>query len=62
MFEWASQVAQQIKNLPVMQETQEIYIGSILGLGRCCGGGHGNLLLYSCLENHRQRSLAGCSP
>ena len=27
------------------------------------GGGHGNPLQYSCLENpHRQRSLAGYSP
>ena len=32
------------------------------GLGRCPGGGHGNLLQYSCLENpHGQRSLAGCN-
>ena len=32
-------------------------------LGRCPGGGHGNPLQYSCLENpHRQRSLAGYSP
>ena len=30
----------------------------ILGLGRSPGGGHGNPLLYSCLENpHGQRSL-----
>ena len=36
--------------------------GSIPGSGRSPGGGHGNLLQYSCLENsHRQRSLAGCS-
>ena len=27
------------------------------------GGGHGNLLQYSCLENpHRYRGLVGCSP
>ena len=33
------------------------------GLGRSPGGGHGNPLRYSCLENrHGQRSLAGCSP
>ena len=25
--------------------------GSIPGLGRCPGGGHGNPLQYSCLEN-----------
>ena len=38
-------------------------LGSILGLGRSLGGGHGNPLQYSCLENpHGQRSLAGYSP
>ena len=38
-------------------------IGSIPGLGRSPGGGHGNPLQYSCLENPRgQRSLVGCSP
>ena len=37
--------------------------GSIPGLGRCPGGGHGNPLQYSSLENsHGQRSLAGYSP
>ena len=38
-------------------------LGSIPGWGRCPGGGHGNPLQYSCLENpHGQRSLAGYSP
>ena len=38
-------------------------LGSIPGLGRSPGGGHGNPLQYSCLENPReQRSLVGCSP
>ena len=38
-------------------------LSSIPGLGRSPGGGHGNPLQYSCLENlHGQRSLAGCSP
>ena len=38
-------------------------LGSILGLGRSPGGGHGNPLQYFCLENlHGQRSLAGCGP
>ena len=33
------------------------------GLGGPAGGGHGNPLQSSCLENpHRQRSLAGYSP
>ena len=36
---------------------------SIPGLGRSPGGGHGNPLQYSCLENpHGQRSLEGYSP
>ena len=35
----------------------------IPGLGKSPGGGHGNPLQYSCLENsHGQRSLAGYSP
>ena len=38
-------------------------LGSVPGLGRSPGGGHGNPLQYSCLENpHGQRSLAGCHP
>ena len=30
-------------------------LGLIPGLGRSCGGGHGNLLQYSCLENPQGR-------
>ena len=52
-----------------MQETwvqsacNEGDLGSILGLGRSLGGGHGNPLQYSSLENpHEQRSLVGYSP
>ena len=30
-------------------------VGSIPGLGRFPGGGHGNPLQYSCLENPRDR-------
>ena len=38
-------------------------LGLIPGVGRSPGGGHGNPLQYSCLENnHGQRSLAGYSP
>ena len=38
-------------------------LGSILGLGRSPGGGYGNPLQSSCLENlHGQRNLAGYSP
>ena len=37
--------------------------GGDLGWGTFPGGGHGNLLQYSCLENlHGQRSLVGDSP
>ena len=38
-------------------------LGLVPGLGRSPGGGHGNPLHYSCLENpHGQRSLGGYSP
>ena len=38
-------------------------LGSIPELGRSPGGGQGNPIQYSCLENpHGQRSLAGYSP
>ena len=38
-------------------------LGSIPGLRRFPGGGHGNPLQYSCLKNpHRQRSLEVYSP
>ena len=38
-------------------------LGSIPELGRSPGGGHGNSLQYSCLENpHGQRNWAGYSP
>ena len=36
-----------VKNLPANAGD----MGSIPGLGRPLGGGHGNLLQYSCLEN-----------
>ena len=54
-----SLVTQLVKNPPAMQET---WI-SIPELGQSPGGGHGNPLQYSCLENpHGQRNLAGYSP
>ena len=38
-------------------------VDSIPGSGRSLGGGHGNSLEYSCLENpHGQRSLVGYGP
>ena len=52
----ASQVTLEVKNLPANAGD----VGSIPGSGRSPGGGHGNPLQYSCLENlHGQRSLAG---
>ena len=39
-----------VKNLP--DNTGDLRdVGSILGLGQFPGGGHGNPLQYSCLEN-----------
>ena len=38
-------------------------MSSVRGSGRSPGGGHGNLLQYSCLENpHGQSSLVGYCP
>ena len=51
---WASQVALVVKNLPA--NAGDIRdAGSIPGLGRSPGGGHNNLLQYSCLENPMDR-------
>ena len=58
----ASQVVRVIKN-SFASAGDEKDMGSIPGLGRSPGGGHGNLLQCSCLENPSgQRSLAGYSP
>ena len=50
----ADLVAQMVKNLPVMQETQ-VQSRS----GRSPGGGHGSSLQYSCLENPMDRGGGG---
>ena len=34
-----------------LANAEDAGVGSIPGLGRSPGGGHGNLLQYSCLEN-----------
>ena len=51
---WASQVVLMVKNSPAsagdVRDT-----GSIPGSGRFPGGGHGNPLQYSCLENPMDR-------
>ena len=56
---WASQVALVVKNIPA--NAGDIRdVGLIHRSGRSPGGGHGNTLRYSCLEDsHGQRSLAG---
>ena len=51
---WASQVVHWVKHLPAVQETLGD-MGSIPGSGRSPGGGHGNPLQYSCLENLMDR-------
>ena len=55
-------VALMVKNLPASaRDVRDM--GSILGSGRSPGGGHGNPLQYSYLENsYGQRSLEGYSP
>ena len=47
-------MAQQVKNPPVMQETQETWIRS-QGQEDSPGVGNGNPLKYSCLENPMDR-------
>ena len=58
----ASQVALVVKNLPASAGDIRDS-GLIPGSGRFPVGGHGNPLLYSCLENpHGQKSLADYRP
>ena len=50
----ASQVALVVKNLPAnVGDIKDV--GSIPGLERSPGGGHGNPFQYSCLENPMDR-------
>ena len=52
----ASQVAVMLKNPPA--NTGDVRgVGLIPGLGRSPGGGHGNPLQYSCLENPMDRGV-----
>ena len=53
-----SQVALVVKNLPTNAGDARDS-GLIPGLGRCPGGGHGNPLQYSCLENPRKEEPGG---
>ena len=51
---WASQAALVVKKPPA--NARDIRnVGSTPGLGRSPGGGKGNLLQYSCLENPMDR-------
>ena len=61
-WHWASQVALVVKSLPANAgEVRDT--SSIPQSRRSTGGGHGNPLQYSCLEeSHGQRSLVGYSP
>ena len=51
---WASQVALMVKNLSATAEDLRD-AGSIPGSGRSPGGGHGNRIQYSCLQNPMDR-------
>ena len=51
---WASQVVLVVKNLPA-NAVDAGDMGSIPGLGRSPGGGKGNSLQHSCLENPKSR-------
>ena len=61
----ASQVALVVKNPPASAGDPRD-LGSIPGSGRSPGGGHGNPLQYSCLENPMARgawwAVVGCGP
>ena len=60
-FWGASLVAKTVKNPPAMWDKGHLVV--IPGLERSPGGGHGNPIQYSCLENpHGQRSLVGYRP
>ena len=50
----ASQVALQVKVLPA-NSGDLTDVGSVSGLKKFSGGGHGNPLQYSCLQNPRNR-------
>ena len=53
-LKWASQVVLVLKNLPASAgDIRDV--GLIPGSGRSPGGGNGNPLQYSCLENSMDR-------
>ena len=58
---WASLVAQQVKNLPAMQETQDMGVQS-LGQGNPLEKGKATTPLFLPGELHGQRNLVSYSP
>ena len=54
MVMWDFQVVLVVKNPPANGGDMRD-VGSVSGFGRCPGGGHGNPLQYSCLENPMDR-------
>ena len=58
--DWASQEMLVVKN-PLANAGDTRDMSSISGLGRSPGGGNGNPLQDSCLENPHGQSLAGSS-
>ena len=57
-FSWASQMVLGVNNLPAGDIRD---VGSIPRSGRSPGGGHGNPLQYSCLENAMDREAWGAT-
>ena len=57
----ASQVARAVKNVSASERGIRD-MGSVPGLARSPGEGHGNPLQYSCLENPMDSNLAAYSP
>ena len=57
-FAWASRMVLGVNNLPAGDVRD---VGSIPGSGRSPGGGHGNPLQYSCLENAMDREAWGAT-
>ena len=53
-YRQVSQVVLVVKNPPANEEDRR-HLGSILGLGRSSGEGHGNPFQYSCLDNSMDR-------
>ena len=64
---WTSKVLLEVRNWPVNAGDRRD-VGSIHGLGRSPGGGNGNPLQYSCLENPMDKGVwqaadhEDCSP